>query len=41
MKEQEFEFPDIDEVGIENLDAISFAPRFNRYMYNTIKPYCK
>lgn len=36
-----FNFPEIDEVGIENLDAISFAPRFNEYMYETILPFCK
>ncbi|MBT8191627.1 MAG: class I SAM-dependent methyltransferase [Saprospiraceae bacterium] len=37
----QFKFPEIDEVGIENLDAISFAPRFNHYMYKTISPHCK
>ena len=36
-----FNFPEIDEVGIENLDAISFAPGFNEYMYKTILPYCE
>jgi len=41
MSKSHFEFPEIDEIGIETLDAISFAPRFNRYMYETIRPYCK
>jgi len=40
MKE-EFVFPDIDEIGIDTLDAISFAPNFNQYMYDTIAPHCK
>jgi len=38
---EEFDFPEIDEIGIDTLDAISFAPRFNRYMYDTISPHCK
>lgn len=40
MNPSEFSFPELDEVGIETLDAISFAPRFNRWMYETIKDYC-
>jgi len=39
--DDKFVFPEIDEVGIENLDAISFAPNFNRYMFQTIEPFCK
>lgn len=35
-----FELPEIDEIGIETLDAISFAPRFNKYMYATIARHC-
>ena len=38
---EEFIFPDIDEIGIDTLDAISFAPNFNEYMYKTILPFCK
>jgi len=38
---EEFVFPDIDEIGIDTLDAISFAPNFNEYMYKTILPFCK
>lgn len=41
MEKDKFSFPDIDEIGIDTLDAISFAPRFNQYMFETIKPYCK
>lgn len=41
MKTDNFEFPELDEVGIETLDAISFAPNFNKYMFDTIQPYCK
>lgn len=40
MKPAEFNFPEIDEIGIETLDAISFAPRFNKWMYETIKKHC-
>lgn len=41
MTASKFEFPDIDEIGIDTLDAISFAPGFNKYMYETIEPFCK
>ena len=37
---ENFTFPEVDEVGIDTLDAISFAPRFNRYMYDTIQSHC-
>ena len=40
MNKGDFEFPEMDEIGIDTLDAISFAPNFNRYMYETIKDYC-
>lgn len=37
----EFAFKEVDQEGLEILDVISEAPRFNHWMYNTIKPYCK
>jgi SAM-dependent methyltransferase len=37
---KEFVFPEIDEIGIDTLDSISFAPNFNEWMYDTIKHYC-
>ncbi len=40
MTKDQFEFPEIDEIGIENLDAISFATRFNHWMYQTIQANC-
>jgi len=39
MKEN-FVFPDIDEVGIETLEAVSIAVNFNEWMYNTISKHC-
>ena len=41
MSSEKFHFPDIDQVGIETLDVISFAPRFNKWMYKTIAPFTK
>lgn len=38
--EKEFEFPDIDEVGIETLESISIAVNFNQWMYKTISQFC-
>ena len=35
-----FEYKEIDKEGWETLDAIAGAKRFNRWMYDTIKPYC-
>jgi SAM-dependent methyltransferase len=36
----EFEYREIDKEGWETLDAIAGANKFNRWMYDTIKPYC-
>ena len=36
----EFQYKDIDREGWETLDAIASADRFNRWMYETILPYC-
>jgi 2-polyprenyl-3-methyl-5-hydroxy-6-metoxy-1,4-benzoquinol methylase len=36
-----FEFKEIDQDGLETLDAIAGANRFNKWMYDTIEPYCK
>jgi len=35
-----FSFPDVDEIGIETLEAISIATNFNAWMYKTILPWC-
>jgi len=35
-----FEFKDIDQEGMETLNVVSEADRFNTWMYQTIKPYC-
>lgn len=40
MTDTKFIFPELDEVGIDTLDVISFAPNFNKYMFETIEPYC-
>jgi len=37
---KKFVFPDIDEVGIETLEAVSIAVNFNEWMYNTINEHC-
>lgn len=37
---EEFEFLEIDEVGIETLESISIAKNFNRWMYKTISRHC-
>ncbi|MCF8364492.1 MAG: class I SAM-dependent methyltransferase [Bacteroidales bacterium] len=36
-----FEFQEFDTVGEETLEAIGKADRFNLWMYQTIKPWCK
>lgn len=38
---REFEFHEFDAIGEETLEAIGQAKRFNRWMYQTIKPWCK
>jgi 2-polyprenyl-3-methyl-5-hydroxy-6-metoxy-1,4-benzoquinol methylase len=38
--EKDFTYIEKDEVGIETLDVISSADKFNRWMFETIKPYC-
>lgn len=38
---KEFEFQEFDAVGEETLEAIGKAHRFNQWMYQTIKPWCK
>ena len=39
--EKDFTYIEKDEVGIETLDVISSADKFNKWMYETIKPYCR
>jgi 2-polyprenyl-3-methyl-5-hydroxy-6-metoxy-1,4-benzoquinol methylase len=36
-----FEFKELDAEGAEILDVIGDAPRFNRWMYETIRPWCE
>lgn len=38
---QEFSFPEEDVIGMETLESIAGADRFNEWMYQTIAPYCK
>ena len=38
---RKFEFTEHDDIGEETLEAIGKADRFNRWMYQTIKPHCK
>lgn len=37
---EKFEFKAVDNEGLQTLEAISQAHRFNHWMYNTIAPYC-
>jgi 2-polyprenyl-3-methyl-5-hydroxy-6-metoxy-1,4-benzoquinol methylase len=36
----DFQYKEIDKEGWETLDAISSADKFNRWMFDTIRPYC-
>jgi len=36
-----FTYKPVDQEGMETLDVISAAHNFNRWMYDTIRPYCK
>ncbi len=38
---KKFEYKEIDKEGWETLDAIAEADKFNEWMYNTIRPYCR
>lgn len=37
----DFEYLENDEVGMETLRVISAADKFNKWMYQTIRPYCQ
>lgn len=37
----EFNFKEIDTEGLDTLDAVAIADKFNHWMYQTILPYCK
>lgn len=37
----QFNYKEIDAEGWETLEAIAGAEKFNRWMYETIRPYCK
>lgn len=36
-----FQYKEVDKEGWETLDAIAQAGRFNKWMYETVKPFCK
>jgi 2-polyprenyl-3-methyl-5-hydroxy-6-metoxy-1,4-benzoquinol methylase len=36
----EFSYKEIDQEGLETLDVIAGADKFNRWMYDTIAPFC-
>lgn len=38
---KQFDYKEIDQEGLENLDVIAEAEHFNRWMYEQIKPHCK
>jgi 2-polyprenyl-3-methyl-5-hydroxy-6-metoxy-1,4-benzoquinol methylase len=38
---KEIEFKEVDQVGGDTLDVISSADKFNRWTYDTIRPFCK
>jgi len=39
-QKKKFEYKDIDPEGLEILDVISSATKFNHWLYETISPYC-
>jgi 2-polyprenyl-3-methyl-5-hydroxy-6-metoxy-1,4-benzoquinol methylase len=39
--EKHFEYIEDDAIGIETLDVISSADKFNKWTYETIEPYCQ
>jgi 2-polyprenyl-3-methyl-5-hydroxy-6-metoxy-1,4-benzoquinol methylase len=41
IKTKRFEFKPIDEEGLETLEAISKAEKFNLWMFDTIAPFCQ
>jgi 2-polyprenyl-3-methyl-5-hydroxy-6-metoxy-1,4-benzoquinol methylase len=38
---KEIEFKEVDQVGGDTLDVIRHADKFNRWTYDTIRPFCK
>lgn len=38
---EKFEYKEIDREGLETLDVIASADKFNEWMFDTIKPHCK
>jgi 2-polyprenyl-3-methyl-5-hydroxy-6-metoxy-1,4-benzoquinol methylase len=39
--ESKFTFKEVDQEGLETLDAIANANKFNKWMFDTIRPWCK
>lgn len=40
-KDLKFEFKAVDQEGLEILDVISAATKFNHWLYEAVEPYCK
>lgn len=41
MSKPDFSFKEIDQTGLETLQSVSVADKFNRWMYESIKPFLK
>jgi 2-polyprenyl-3-methyl-5-hydroxy-6-metoxy-1,4-benzoquinol methylase len=39
--EKKFVYKDVDQEGLEILDVISSATKFNKWLYETVNPFCK
>lgn len=39
-KEVKFDYKDVDQEGLEILDVISAATKFNKWIYDTVAPFC-
>lgn len=39
-KEIKFQFKDLDQEGLDILDVISAATKFNKWIYDTVSPFC-
>ena len=41
MSKDDFSYKEIDKSGEETLNVIASANNFNKWMFQTIKPFCK
>ena len=39
-EQKKFEYKDVDQEGLEILDVISSATKFNHWLYETVEPFC-